>query len=681
MTTMKSVFGADGALSRVIPGYVPRKGQIEMSEAVASKIANGGALLLEAPTGVGKSAGVLAPILASGKVALVVTANIALSEQYTQKDFPLIAGAMGMKNATCALAKGLSNYLCLDALEDNDEYGEEISAIEAWSEKTVTGDISELSFVPGPRTLRAITRSSDDCLRKACPSFEGCFALAARKRAKNAQVVVTNYHMLFSHLEILATGAPDGILPHADVLILDEAHKMAEIARGFVGMQISEAGMKRALGPLAPSRAAKHARPALDPQLARRALDQAAILFAGLRPGRLKKQGGIPGAEPMAGYLVRAASIYGEAIRAATDIRDIDGAIFGPTPPRSLQKWYAKHSTKEEKKASAWVERLRVCGRSCVRYAQAIRAADALTDKDHFVYFVEISDRGAPKLTSSPIEVGPYLERMIWSGPLRAADGPEEDRYDTVVAMSATLRDGGNSFDLVVNETGARGVETLAVESPFDFSRCMVVTDGDWPEPKEPTFGAHLAEKLETTIKIAGGRTLALFASWRALEATYERISSRRAFGHIPKVQLLKQGTAPRTALVRMFKEDETSVLFGVESFWAGVDVPGRALSAVFIEKIPFATPDDPILDALSEKLGREAFSKYSLPRAVIQFRQGFGRLIRTMSDAGIVVIADPRVLSASYGKRFTGVLPKDCIGGDFHDAKEHLDAYLKEAS
>lgn len=690
------IFGSNGALSRVIPGYAPRQGQVEMAGAVARHIERGGRLIIEAPTGVGKSAAALAPVLVAKKRAIYATANIALSEQIVTKDFPMIARALGSK-MTCALAKGINNFVCLDAVDEQASNATgELDRVCRWALDSRSGDLSELPFIPTSETNRLLVRGSDDCLRKACDRFEDCFGLKARRAAMTADVVVTNYHMLFAHLEILANGGAEGILPEADVLILDEAHKVAEIARSFVGSRVTEFGIKRALAPLAPAQASRHTREALDIALHREATRAVREIFERARrlpQGRIKRTLELAHATSTSA-LLRASSVYGDAIRAATDLTLPDGSLFGPMMASELASWYGRMKKRDDAKgATGYVEKLRIAGRSCRRAAFALKSADELRDTNEIVHYTEAAGDRNVAICAVPIEVGPYLSKLIWNtssnGGTTKSGAPKTDpHFPTVIAMSATLRDGKSSFTHVQHELGAEKAETLAVESPFDFSRCMVVCDSSWPDPKDPGFAKHLTKSLEATIRVAGGRTLALFCSWRALEATYSSLAHSTGQGRSVIalgsdgtagrfVRVLKQGDAPRTELIRQFKEDETSVLFGVESFWAGIDVPGPALSALWIEKLPFATPNDPVFDALNEKLGREAFSKYSLPKAVLQMRQGFGRLIRSMTDAGIVVIADPRIFTASYGPRFTSTLPEACVAGDFDAAREHLEEYL----
>ena len=674
------IFGASGALSRVIPGYSPREGQVEFASAIAQAIAEKSALLGEAPTGVGKSAAALAPVIVAKKKALYVTANISLSEQIVYKDFPLIARALALgSDATVALAKGINNYACLESVDDQKKNATgELEKVCDWAALSETGDFSELSFTPSPTTLRLVSRGSEECLRKACSNFDDCFGLKARRLAKDADVVVTNYHLLFAHLEILMSGAAGGILPDVDVLILDEAHKMADIARGFVGNRVTEYGIRRAAAALAPSQASRFAREALDVALHREIDREARAVFARatrLRAGRIKKPGQLEAVRAV-DVLNQGAAVYGDAIRAAVDAHVPDSFIFAPAPPKELFGWYSRMKKGDDraKSSAGYVEKLRISGRSLRKASWALKAADELMDAGEVVHYTERPERGTTcAVCSSPIEVGPYLRERIWETS-KEKDGGKI--FPTVVAMSATLRDGGDSFELVRRELGApEKVVSLAVKSPFDFSRCMLFCRSDWPEPSDPGFSRHLADSLEETITAAGGRTLALFASWRALNETADEI--RRRLGR--HYTILHQKDAPRSLLVKWFKEDETSVLMGVESFWAGVDVPGRSLSALWIEKLPFSSPEDPVFDALNERLGRDAFRKYSLPRAVIQLRQGFGRLIRGLGDAGVVVVADPRLFTANYSSKFTSVLPEGLLAAEtWDDVRSHLQEYLR---
>jgi len=623
-------------------------------------------LITEAPTGVGKSFAYLAPIIAAGRKAIVVTANIALGEQIVEKDFPSIAKALGSRSSA-ALAKGLNNYVCREKLGELETY-EESARVVRFASLSETGDLSALDFVPSPRLLPLVTCSAEDCLKKACDHYEDvenrCFGIAAREKARSADVCVTNYHMLLIHLTILENGG-EGILPPHDVLVLDEAHNLGDIARSFVGGKITEWAIKAALSPLSAQKSTRDARPALDERLHGKALAETSLLFARasrLKPGRISKEGSIDAVE-LFRLLQKARETYATAIQSITQIEKL-GDPFKAGQHLPLNRWYAKQVGKDGKRLKGWVERLRIAGRSCIRNSEMLLNFDGLDNRAEMVYFTEFSEgRRGVSLNCAPIDPGPYLQRLIWNNPA----------FKTILATSATLKDGESSFDLVKKEMGADGAATLSVESPFDFSRCMLVCDSNWPEPKHPSFPKHIEDTLRKTILAAGGRTLGLFASYRSLKLAAEFALRERYRGPFKDFKIFVQGDAPRTELVRRFREDETSVLLGTKSFWEGVDVPGRSLSALWIEKIPFSTPDDPIYDELNERLGREAFLRYSLPRAVIGLRQGFGRLIRSMSDGGIIVVADPRILTASYAGRFLDTMPEGVVAGDWEAAGEHM--------
>jgi len=611
-----AVFGPTGILARHFEGYVPRPGQIEMARAVGAALEDDEHLLVEAPTGVGKSLAYSVPAthhaVNEKKRVVIATANIALQEQLVEKDLPLLAEILPW-DFRFALLKGKNNYLCLDRryqeeaegtldLLDEPGDGPMLTDLTEWAGTTETGDVSELPFQPLYRLWRRFSTTSDDCKGSDCRFRDECFALKARAAAEEAHVVVANYHLLFAHLQVRAATGQDLVLPAFDVAILDEAHKAADIARDFFGARITVGGVRWAARLLKKlGKGMQH----------RELTEEATRFFERLdshrrSPGykcRLKRPDVVPWSK-LCTLLGKAATTY----QAAQEMGDED----------------------------ANAELRRVATR-CETLAGQIRAAMTLADKDSVV-FIEADGRGGAVLRSKPIEVSGVLEQALFAS------------VDSAVLTSATLTTGG-SFDHIAGEMGVPTPRTLSVESPFDFERqaLLVVPDG-MPNPGAPDYPDAVADAVAEVLELAEGRTLGLFTSYRNLDLTYQRVSGN---GH----RILRQGDRPRTALVEEFRRDVDSVLLGTESFWAGVDVQGEALSCVVIDRLPFPSPDDPVLDAISER-DRRWFTNYSLPRAVIAFKQGFGRLIRSATDRGVVVVLDQRIVSKSYGKVFTRSLP-----------------------
>jgi ATP-dependent DNA helicase DinG len=640
-----ATFGPEGLLSEKFAGYAPRKGQVDMARAVEAAIAKREHLVVEGPTGTGKSLAYLVPSIASiagdpeaprgaagrGRV-IVVTANIALQEQLVGKDLPLLKEILGL-DFDFALAKGKSNYLCLDALGralgegllgSSDPAAKQLERLLAWAQSTETGDVSEFPETPSPAAWRKISTSADECKGSGCKFRAQCFAEKAKVAFSNADVVVTNYHLFFAHLlvrakmrELKQRGAPveiDVVLPPAGVVVFDEAHKAADIAREFLGFQLSAGQVEWLVR-------------GFDHELANDAIREARSFFSAAYShfksrsykARLKK--GHPlDATRLAEVLDRVSKFYKDAIGAGS---------WSPDETAELAV--------RQKRGATLAAQFRM-----------------MTKPENFadqVFFLEENARGrnpAVVVRSKPIEVGPFLEKELFS------------EFGTVVLTSATLATGSGSapFSWVKKELGLTekhvAAELLA-ESPFSWKDQVMLVVPDtmcMPDDRE-RFPEDVADHVFEATEAAGGRTLGLFTSYKNLEKAHARIAETR-----PNYRVMKQGEKPRTALVKDFREDVTSVLLGVESFWAGVDVPGESLSCVVIDRLPFPTPDDPIIDAIAEKDDKWFFN-VAVPRAIIQFKQGFGRLIRTTSDVGCVVVLDRRVREKSYGRSFLAALPR----------------------
>jgi ATP-dependent DNA helicase DinG len=612
-----TVFGPNGIFARRFQGYAPRRGQIELTQTVDRAIEENAHLLAEAPTGTGKSVAYLVPAIRHaaehGKRVLVVTGNIALQEQLVSKDLPLLAEVLPWE-VSFALLKGRQNYLCPSRLYEQkaeprlDIPGEPFDvdryqAILDWAETTETGDKSELPFEPAPRLWKRFSITSEDCKGNECRLREQCFAAKAKVRAEQAMVVVTNYHMLLLHLHLREITGRDLILPPFDIAICDEGHKMADIAREFFGFRATAGSVRwagRLLARMGHGRLAARLEAETSSFFER--LDAYAQSDAYDR--RLRTPGEVPHQELRAA-LVETFRVYQEAM---DDVLDGD----------------------------ARAELTRAMARAMALVIQ-LDAAMALADEGS-VYFLERSPKGGVALASKVVDVSERLRKLFF------------DATPSVIVTSATLTTSG-SFDHVRRELGMRDARELVVESPFDFEQqaLLIVPEG-LPSPQEPVFAEVVADTVARVVELAEGRTLGLFTSYRNLNAAYERLAG---CGY----RVLRQGDAPRTQLIETFRKDVRSVLLGTESFWAGVDVPGESLSCVVIDRLPFPPPDDPVLDAMSER-DPDWFEDFSLPRAIIAFKQGFGRLIRSQLDRGVVVVLDERLVTKRYGKKFLGSLP-----------------------
>lgn len=615
---VRAVFAPGGPLSGGNPAYEVRPGQVKLAEAVWSALEGGSHLIAEGPCGIGKSKayGVPASYFASqGKKVLIVTASIALQEQLVTKDLPDLARELPWA-FTFALLKGRSNYACkvqlegdFDSLAIDHEYERELEDVLTWTKSTEFGDRSELPFKPTDAVWSLVSTTSDECPGSKCALSEECFAMQAKNRAAASGIIVTNYHMFF-----LDRALGGQILPAVDAVIFDEAHEAADVARDTLGFRLSRATFNRIA-----KRAERRGR-AFNGKAIRAAADD---FF-----GRLLELAESP--------------VYKSAKILRDDTLDVAGpALFDAAAKlrRAVRAYLAADL------ASPIA-------------SQANRACDSLVsslnlDDENMVYFLETAEH-----TSSRVKSASLVARYVHPG--TALRGLLWGSYPTVVAVSATLTT-DNGFEYARQELGADdpslGVRELIVESPFDFARnsiLVVPPSTELPEPNAPEFLDVATRKLIETIDACDGRTLGLFTSNRAMRHAADRV--RRHFGD--RFRVLCQGDAPITSLVREFKSDRSSVLLGVSSLWTGVDVPGDSLSAVVIDRLPFAPPDDPISIRLSETLGARAFGKHTVPRSILTVRQGVGRLIRTSTDVGAVVLLDRRLTSKGYGSRFLRSLP-----------------------
>jgi ATP-dependent DNA helicase DinG len=573
----------------------------------------------EGPCGVGKSLAHAVPAVwhahHRNKRVVIVTANIALQEQLVRKDLPMLASVLPWP-FTFALLKGRNNFLCQDRLAESQARGDlrglfepghqrQVDDILAWARGTTTGDVSELPFIPAPGVWPRFSVGSDECQGSVCPYRATCFSERAMQAAQTADLIVTNYHLLFAHLAVRRETDEDLILPAFDLLVLDEAHEAADIARDFFGFTVSELAVKRL---------ARSAEDFGHPELGRTLRWDAKTLFDAL--ARYARSPSYQCRLTVPGFV------------SATNLVAALGA---------LTRLGAQHASDEDASVD-----VRAKGRNARRRAETFAArldeAVMLSDPNK-VYFLEVDAKGRTKLGAKSIDVATILRAELFG------------RASSVTLLSATMTTSG-TFDFLRGEVGAPAdaLEHVA-ESPFDFKQqALLIIPQGIPDPREPGFVNAVADAVQQVIDACDGRVLALFTSYRNLNAVYEQIAGD---GHL----ILKQGDLPRTELTRIFKDDIGSVLLGTESFWTGIDVPGPALTGVVIDKLPFPNLDDPVVNAICAR-DKGAFATYLVPRAIIMLRQGVGRLIRSQKDIGVVVILDRRIAEKPYGKRFLKSLP-----------------------
>jgi ATP-dependent DNA helicase DinG len=589
-----------------LPGHEDRPGQVEMAESVARAIEDGRHLVVQAGTGTGKSLAYLVPAILSGRHVVVATATKALQDQLATKDLPFLDEHLGQP-FEWAVLKGRSNYLCLQRLREATAKGDgqlslddlaptvraEIARLATWATSTVTGDQAELTWAPNPRAWEAVSVSADQCPGAArCPLGEPCFAEAARRRAAAADVLVVNTHLYGMHV---ASGGV--LLPDHDVVVVDEAHQLEDTISSTAGLRIS-AGRFSAVA--ASVRAIVD-----DAALAAAITDAGADVTAALAPMAGRRL--VP---PLPDVLVDALAAGRRHLDVAQEaLRAIDPPLVD-AQQRKLRAQRAATSLANDLDKAMDIPKQHVAWVAGPDYQPALEVA--------------------------PIDVGPLLDAAVW-------------QIHTAILTSATIPLGLPRRVGLADGTA----DVLDVGSPFDYdSNALLYCAAHLPDPRHATYAAKVHEELEALIVAAGGRTLALFTSWRAMREAAEVLRARVPF------RILTQDELPKPALVETFSADESSCLFATAGLFQGIDVPGASLSLVTIDRIPFPRPDDPLLEARRELAGPDAFRVVDLPRAATLLAQAAGRLIRGSTDRGVVAVFDPRLAKAAYRWDVVRALP-----------------------
>lgn len=651
------VFGADGLLSREFPAYEPRVGQIELAYAVADGMKEGVNVLAEAPTGTGKSLGYGVPATyraSLGEKVVIVTKNIALQEQIVGKDLPLLAKVLPW-NFTFALAKGMGNYLCRSAFDEsvnksimrgveNASDLRQWSNVMKWASATLTGDISELSFEPSFELKQRFTILSEECPGKKCAHYSDCFAIKARQRVRNAGVVVTNYALFFADFAIKLAGA-EGVLPRYTHVVFDEGHSAADHARDFLGFRVTQGAIAYAVKLLDHKQgesARKGPMPVVDPDLKMRVTRASDNFFEALtslyHSDAYKCRFTRPWKEDLKRLADELISSLGESSRSLSKA----ALLPGISSERALE--------------------LHSVAAKCGEHASNIMAVKDFKSDEWVFYLEEENDRIA--LKGKPIDVSSYLRSSLFN----AKTG--ENAVKSVTVTSATLATKVDDYSFISSQLGIGDAEKLTVLSPFNIEENTLIVCPPMPSPQDARWQRSLAERMLEAIQEAKGRTLCLFTSYRSLNAVFNELRGKCQY------PLLKQGSLPRMQLIEKFKTDIPSVLLGTESFWAGVDVPGESLSQVVIDRLPFPNISDPLQDVLRVRKGKSYFNENSVPEAVIAFRQGCGRLLRTVADRGVITILDSRVTEKGYGKVFLRSFPE---GTRIVHQLEHIGPFLEQ--
>ena len=607
---MEAFFGPEGRLAAALPAFEARAEQLELATAVADALESGEHLLAEAGTGTGKSLAYLVPALASGKRVVVATATKALQQQLLAKDVPAAAVALD-RPVDCVLLKGRENYLCrrlLDglallggsagALFRSAEDAEQYEDLRGWIETTATGDRAELPFEPRPSLWAELAVGGDRCLGRKCASRAICFSEAVRERAGSAELVITNHALYLADIAVRsrAVGRDSTILPEHDAVVFDEAHRLEDAASNWFGGRVSLAGLRRL---------------ARDVERAARERSQPA-------PARLLDEIETLGVELLG-------SLEAPRGRRRLGPDDVDGALDGVAA-------LAAALARLEETLQGSGEEADALGRRALGAALDLETCFEL-DPDR----VSWAEAGA--VSWAPVDVAGVLRDVLW------------DRDVTAVLVSATLEP-----DFLARRLGLDDARAVTFSSPFDFAeQALLYVPARLPEPRSRDYFERLGAEVLALCRLSRGRALVLTTSYRALEEIATRVAPELEY------PVLCQGDAPRERLLEQFRDEVDSVLIATATFWQGVDVRGEALSLLVIDKLPFAPPDDPLVQARCERItaeGGDWFGEYSVPAAILQLRQGFGRLIRSREDYGVVAILDTRLRTRGYGRRFLAALP-----------------------
>jgi ATP-dependent DNA helicase DinG len=652
LPTLHEFFAPGGILARSPLPYEYRPGQLEMAKAVERALAERRHLIVEAGTGTGKTLAYLLPALRTGQRIIVSTGTKALQDQLYFRDVPFLETLVG--DLHVCYMKGRANYLCrhkltalrnqpiLSGLEEIDQYRQ----IAEWEQATETGDRAELAGLPESSALwQKLDARTEACLGSSCPDYRRCFITEMRRKALESDIIIVNHHLFFADLAVKreATGAPDaGILPEAAAVVFDEAHELEDVASSYFGLSVSNIRFEelaRDTDVLLRGKQGAESLPALTQQLRERAR----MFFAGLPISG-------DGRQPFTGreeFLETQGDLY-MAVRATLQRLEVemDGLKEIDEAP-GLKKRVARLRSELEFLLESnagnmvfWMER------------RAYGGTDTRT-------FVARGGLRTTFLQATPIDVSEMLFELVF------------EQIPTVILTSATLTV-ADGFEHIRKRLGLSEARELVVPSHFHYGeQALLYLPPEMPDPREPEFPEAAARCIQRVLEITQGRAFCLFTSYAQMRDLYEQLMPVLDF------PILLHGTAPRKALLEEFRSTPNAVLFGTSSFWQGVDVQGEALSCVIIDRLPFDVPSDPVVSARMkaiEENGGKPFFDYQVPSAVLTLKQGFGRLIRSLEDRGVLVLLDPRIRTKRYGQTFLASLPPYRMTATITDVEEFFE-------
>ncbi|HKI49502.1 MAG TPA: ATP-dependent DNA helicase [Desulfobacteria bacterium] len=649
VAAIKTYFDTGGVLSQKLGSFEFRPQQLEMAQAVAASLEEGHHLMVEAGTGTGKSLAYLIPAvlwaLQNETRVIVSTYTKTLQEQIVNQDIPFLRDVLGLpfKHSLCL---GSENYLSLRRMKrasqthlfGNVEEDEQLNEIFQWTGRTESGFRNDLPFEPAPSVWEEVGRQKDLCMGKQCETFNSCFYFKERRKWFGAQILVVNHHLFFAN--VANSGA---VLPRYDAVIFDEAQNLEEAATSFLGLDISNSGLFYFLDRLYNAKTKRGT-------LARLRDDLTIEIQQRVSKARIAVEGFF-------------ANLFDEFGRKERTLRFYSPPTLNNTLFIPLQDLHEALKSLEHRVISE-EEQLEVSA-AATRVFEFNNTISALLNQNmkEYVYWLEVTPKKRftrATLRGMPININEELHAQVFS------------KIDRAVLTSATLTT-NRSFEYIKERLGCTPKEELMLDSPFDYaSQALLYLPQDMPEPGEEVaqYVSALADRTLELIQATGGKTFVLFTSYDILNRMYQILDPK-----LHQYQILKQGDLAPSRMIQRFKE-KPSVIFGTNSFWQGVDIPGDALSSVIITKLPFDVPSEPLTEARIEDMKKRSinpFKHYQIPRAIIQLRQGFGRLIRKRTDKGVVAILDSRLTQRSYGKQFLKSLPECAQTQNLEDVQRFL--------